>query len=72
VCQLINSRVGRNVLAQTGGPALLDDVDLPVIAFTPAGCISASSRSATPAFIEACLSDRITSRFERLDQPSET
>lgn len=39
VCQLINSRVGRSVLWHSDEAArpFLDDVDLPVIAFSPAG-----------------------------------
>lgn len=39
VCQLINSIVGRHVLwhSDEGARPFLDDVDLPVIAFTPAG-----------------------------------
>jgi hypothetical protein len=62
VCQLINSRVGRSVLWHSDEAArpFLDDVDLPVIAFTPAGAhIGVESIGDFKRFIEACLRDRI-------------
>ncbi|MGV7210360.1 anthrax toxin-like adenylyl cyclase domain-containing protein [Oxalobacteraceae bacterium A2-2] len=57
ICQLINSRVGRNVLWHSDEAArpFLDDVDLPVIAFTPGGAhIGSESIGDFKRFIEAC------------------
>lgn len=62
ICQLINSRVGRNVLWHSDEAArpFLDDVDLPVIAFTPAGAhIGVESIGDFKRLIEACERDRI-------------
>lgn len=62
VCQLINSRVGRSVLWHSDEAArpFLDDVDLPLIAFTPAGAhVGVESIADFKRFIEACLLDRI-------------
>ena len=62
ICQLINSRIGRSVLWHSDEAArpFLDDVDLPVIAFTPAGAhIGIESIGDFKRFIEACLRNRI-------------
>ncbi len=62
VCQLINSLVGRSVLWHSDEAArpFLDDVDLPVMAFNPAGSyFGIESIHDFQAFIAACLQDRI-------------
>lgn len=62
VCQLINSRVGRSVLWHSDEAArpFLDDVDLPVIAFSPAGAhIGIETIADFKRFIAACERDRI-------------
>lgn len=62
VCQLINSRIGRSVLWHSDEAArpFLDDVDLPVIAFTPAGAhIGIESIGDFKRFIAEAEAERI-------------
>ena len=62
VCQLINSLVGRNVLWHSDESArpFLDDVDLPVAAFCPAGThFGIESVHDFDVFIRGCLQERI-------------
>lgn len=62
VCQLINSRVGRSVLWHSDEAArpFLDDVDLPVIALTPAGAhVGIETIADFTRFIAACVLDDI-------------
>ena len=62
VCQLINSIVGRSVLWHSDEAArpFLDDVDLPVIAFCPAGThFGLETIHDFQTFIAACRADRI-------------
>jgi len=62
VCQLINSLVGRNVLWHSDEAArpFLDDVDLPVVAFNPAGSyFGLESIEDFKTYIAACEHDRI-------------
>jgi hypothetical protein len=62
VCQLINSIVGRSVLWHSDEAArpFLDDVDLPVIAFCPAGThFGLETIHDFQVFIEACRIERI-------------
>ena len=62
VCQLINSLVGRNVLWHSDESArpFLDDVDLPVAAFCPAGThFGIETIHDFKAFIAACLQESI-------------
>jgi hypothetical protein len=62
VCQLINSLVGRNVLWHSDEAArpFLDDVDLPVVAFNPAGSyFGIESIEDFKTYIAACEHDRI-------------
>lgn len=62
MCQLINSRIGRNVLWHIDEAArpFLRDVDLPVLAFSPAGShIGIETIADFQRFIARALLDRI-------------
>ena len=62
VCQLVNSIVGRSVLWHSDEAArpFLDDVDLPVIAFCPAGThFGIETIDDFKMFIKACKKDKI-------------
>ena len=62
LCQVINSMVGRTVLSHSDESArpFLDDVDLPVIAFTPSGAYYGIENIPDfKVFIAACLQEGI-------------
>jgi len=62
VCQMINSIVGRHVLWHSDESArpFLDDVDLPILAVTPAGgYIGLENIADVKAFIASCIAERI-------------
>ena len=62
VCQLINSMVGRQVLWHSDEAArpFLEDVDLPVIAFSPAGAqFGIETIHDFKAFIRSCVKENI-------------